>query len=80
MIDACIPPETKVEIWTRAANDKRNLTFTQWQLEPGLYLRASGSEIPFLALEAKRLHVYQRRLATAHGNCCSSARAAAICN
>ena len=48
MLDACIPPETKVEVWTRAANDKKSLEFTQWQLEPGLYLRASGSEIPFL--------------------------------
>ena len=48
MLDACIPPETKVEVWTRAANDKNSLAFTQWQLEPGLYLRASGSEIPFL--------------------------------
>lgn len=48
MLDACIPPETKVEVWSRAANDKRNLAFTQWQLEPGLYLRANGSEIPFL--------------------------------
>ena len=48
MLDACIPPETKVEVWTRAANDKGSLAFTQWQLEPGLYLRAGGSEIPFL--------------------------------
>jgi len=48
MLDACIPPETKVEVWTRAANDKRSLEFTQWQLEPALYLRAGGSEIPFL--------------------------------
>ena len=48
MLDACIPPETKVEVWTRAANDKNSLAFTQWQLEPAPYLRASGSEIPFL--------------------------------
>src|ERR1051326_5602286 len=25
MLDACIPPETKVEVWTRAANDKNSL-------------------------------------------------------
>ena len=48
MLDACIPPETKVEIWSRAANDKKSLAFTQWQLEPAPYLRAGGSEIPFL--------------------------------
>lgn len=48
MLDACIPPETKVEIWSRAANDERDLAFTPWQSEPLPYLRAAGSEIPFL--------------------------------
>jgi phage tail-like protein len=48
LLDACIPPETKVEVWTRAANDKGSLEFMQWQLEPAPYLRANGSEIPFL--------------------------------
>lgn len=48
MLDACIPPEAKIEVWSRAANDEKDLAFTQWELEPGPYLRATGSEIPFL--------------------------------
>jgi phage tail-like protein len=48
MLDACIPPETKVEVWSRAANSERDLALTQWQPEPAPYLRANGSEIPFL--------------------------------
>jgi phage tail-like protein len=48
MLDACIPPETRIEVWSRAANDERALAFTPWQLEPPPYLRPNGSEIPFL--------------------------------
>jgi len=48
MIDGCIPPETKVEIWSRSANDADNIELKQWQAEPPLYLRGDGSEIPFL--------------------------------
>lgn len=48
LIDACIPPETNVEVWSRAANEERELPFAQWLLEPRLYLRGDGSELPFL--------------------------------
>jgi phage tail-like protein len=48
MIDASIPPETRVEVWSRAADEERDLAFTQWQPEPPLYLRGDGSELPFL--------------------------------
>jgi phage tail-like protein len=47
MIDACLPPETKVEVWSRAANEVRELGFTDWRREPDLYLRGNGSEQPF---------------------------------
>lgn len=47
MIDGRIPPESNVEVWTRASNDKQDLPFTQWQQEPGLYRRRDGSELPF---------------------------------
>lgn len=50
LLDAAIPPETKVEIWSRAADEERDLPFTQWQPEPALYLRGDGSELPFLTL------------------------------
>ena len=48
MLDANIPPETSVEIWSRAANEEADLTRLPWQREPAPYLRADGSEIPFL--------------------------------
>lgn len=48
MLDACIPPETKVEIWSRTANDAAELKRAQWQAEPNLYLRSDGIELPFL--------------------------------
>jgi phage tail-like protein len=51
LIDACIPPETKAEVWSRAANSEDELELTEWQHEPSLYLRGNGSELPF----AKRL-------------------------
>jgi phage tail-like protein len=49
MLDACIPPETQVVIWTRAANDPRDLPRAEWQPEPPPYLRDDGSELPFVA-------------------------------
>jgi phage tail-like protein len=48
MIDASIPPETKVEVWSRAADEEFDLELTRWQPEPPLYLRGDGSELPFL--------------------------------
>ena len=48
MIDACIPPETEVNVWSRAADDERELALTEWRPEPRLYRRGSGSELPFL--------------------------------
>ncbi len=49
MLDAFIPPETKVRIWSRAADDPEVLIGSPWQLEPPLYLRGNGSELPFVA-------------------------------
>ncbi|HXM33571.1 MAG TPA: phage tail protein, partial [Pyrinomonadaceae bacterium] len=48
LLDACIPAETRVEVWSRTANEARDLSSAQWQLEPRLYLRGDGSELPFL--------------------------------
>jgi phage tail-like protein len=47
MIDACIPNEASVRVWSRAANDERDLAHAEWQPEPSLYLRDNGSELPF---------------------------------
>jgi phage tail-like protein len=48
MLDAFIPPETSVEVWSRAADNKDDLPLLEWQREPPLYLRGDGSELPFL--------------------------------
>ncbi len=48
MLDAHIPPETTIEIWSRAANEEADLTRLPWQREPAPYLRGDGSELPFL--------------------------------
>ncbi|HEY3301930.1 MAG TPA: phage tail protein [Candidatus Binatia bacterium] len=47
MLDACIPPETGVEVWSRAANEKREVAFAEWRPEPRPYRRGDGSEQPF---------------------------------
>jgi phage tail-like protein len=47
LLDAYIPPETKVQVWSRAANREDELADTDWQPEPDLYLRRDGSELPF---------------------------------
>ena len=52
MLDACMPPETAVHIWSRAANTEAELARTQWQREPDPYRRAEGSELPFLGDDA----------------------------
>ena len=46
IMDACIPSGTKVRVESRAANDVSLLPEMPWQLEPQLYLRHEGSELP----------------------------------
>ena len=46
MLDACIPPGTRVSVESRAANDARDLDTIPWMQEPPPYLR-SASEQPF---------------------------------
>ncbi len=48
MLDGCIPPETEVQVWSRAANAEPDLQVAEWQLEPRPYLRGDGSELPFV--------------------------------
>lgn len=47
LIDACIPPNASIEVWSRAANREGDLQYTPWQQEPPLYRRGDGSELPF---------------------------------
>ncbi len=47
ILDACLPPDTGLAVWSRAANEVSELQQAQWQAEPRLYLRSEGSELPF---------------------------------
>jgi phage tail-like protein len=47
-VDACIPAETRVEVWTRAHDDAGMIASVEWRPEPAPYLRAAGAEIPYL--------------------------------
>jgi phage tail-like protein len=46
-IDGCIPPETSVQVWTRAHNDPDLLESVAFRREPNIYLRGAGAELPF---------------------------------
>jgi hypothetical protein len=47
LLDACIPPETAVRVWSRAHNDLALLENVPFSREPDLYLRGNGAELPF---------------------------------
>jgi phage tail-like protein len=53
-IDACIPAETSVQIWTRAHNDLDLLDGVPFHREPELYLRGAGTELPFFSAFPER--------------------------
>lgn len=46
-LDACIPAESRVEVWSRASDDEKLLEQVEWSPEPGPYLRAAGTELPY---------------------------------
>jgi phage tail-like protein len=46
MLDACIPPDTQVRVWSRAAEAEEDLFSLPWQTER-MYLRGDGAELPF---------------------------------
>ncbi|MBV8519263.1 MAG: hypothetical protein JO197_17850 [Acidobacteria bacterium] len=45
MLDACIPPECDIELESRAANDPALLGVAEWDREPRLVRRLTGSEL-----------------------------------
>jgi phage tail-like protein len=47
MLDAGIPGETQVQIYSRAGNDPRLLKSQSWMQEPALYMRGDGTELPW---------------------------------
>jgi hypothetical protein len=48
MMDAHIPPQTRIRVWSRAANDVEQLNYQEWYLEPLPHRRGEGSELPFV--------------------------------
>lgn len=47
MLDAAIPAETAVTIYSRAGNDSNLLQAQDWNLEPSLHMRGDGTELPW---------------------------------
>jgi phage tail-like protein len=48
ILDACLPPTSAVQVWSRAADDEDELSRTAWQAEPSPVRRSTGSELPFV--------------------------------
>jgi phage tail-like protein len=48
VLDACLPPGTRVDVSSRAADDPADLAGTPWSPEPAPYRRGDGSELPFV--------------------------------
>jgi phage tail-like protein len=47
LLDGCLPPETRIDVFSRTAAVKADLPLSEWRKEPPLYRRGDGSEIPF---------------------------------
>ena len=47
LLDACIPAESGLEVWSRAHDDEALLEQVEWSPEPSPYLRAAGPELPY---------------------------------
>jgi phage tail-like protein len=63
MLDANIPPDTRVEFWSRAANDRATLLASEWYREPALYRRGDGSELPWAPTHPRRCNIDSQNLA-----------------
>ncbi len=48
-LDACIPPETQVQVETRVAERPEDLLWAAWQVQPPLY-RRPAAEVPYSSL------------------------------
>ncbi len=47
VLEAAIPSDTQVTIYSRAHNDPNYLAVQEWNLEPGPYQRGNGTELPW---------------------------------
>ncbi|MCI0521882.1 MAG: phage tail protein, partial [Chloroflexi bacterium] len=53
LLDGCLPPEARILVESRAADDPAALPGLVWQAEPPLYRRWGGSELPHFQTEAE---------------------------
>jgi phage tail-like protein len=67
LLDACLPPDTTVEVWSRAANDAGALAIAPWQREPDFYRRGDGSEQPFAATSGEGYGTWELLVQRARG-------------
>jgi phage tail-like protein len=49
LFDGCLPHDTEIHVWSRAANLESDLVNAEWQAEPDPYKRGTGSELPFVS-------------------------------
>lgn len=52
MLDAAIPSDTQVTVYSRAHNDPDYLALQDWNEEPGPYQRGNGTELPWTVMPA----------------------------
>ncbi len=51
VFDGAVPPETRIEIFSRASNDPDELSRLDWWAEPAPLRRVTGSELPWMRAE-----------------------------
>jgi phage tail-like protein len=66
LLDAVIPCETGVKIWSRTSNQEDELTTMLWQEEPVPYRRGNGPEVPFVR-PAAGVDTWESLFQSAHG-------------
>jgi phage tail-like protein len=49
VLDAAIPSDTSIQVYSRAHNDVNTLAIQEWMPEPGPYQRDDGSELPWVS-------------------------------
>lgn len=59
VFDGCLPPGTEVEVWSRAADDERELVTLNWIREPDPYRRGNGSEQPYIPISEGRRGTFE---------------------
>ena len=61
-LDAILPPETSVAVWSMAADEEDELELGEWSPEPAPIARSAGAEIPFVDLGPYATHelLFQR--------------------